>query len=169
MDQYNKAIEINPEGAAFYVNRGLSMKHLGDQFLEQALEDFNKAISLNPKDPKPYFNRGTIYTGKRDFVRAHEDYDEAIRYAKELPEYDDFSTFLHAKGLAYSDEKKFVEAKRCFEEAIQKNPKSTQSIFHLGVVQHKLKELSNALKSFTEVIKRPIEEEKAEDRLVMFI
>lgn len=167
MDQYNKAIEINPDGAAFYVNRGLSLKHLGDQYQDQALEDFNKAISLNPADPKPYFNRGTIYTSKREFERAHEDYDTAIELAKGIPEYATYSTFHHAKGLAFSDEKRYVEAKIYFQEAIKKNPGSIQSIFHLGVVRHKLKELVHALEEFTIVIDSNLRQETAEDRLVI--
>lgn len=166
MEQYNKAIEINPEGAAFYVNRGLSLKHLGDQYQDQALQDFNKAIELNPEDPRPYFNRGTIYCNMQDYEAAHTDYDMAIELASKLPEYNNFSTFHHAKGLAYSDQRDFESAKKCFEHAIRINVGSIQSIFHLGLVQHELKELTKALTSFSTVIETNREKETREDRLV---
>jgi tetratricopeptide (TPR) repeat protein len=43
---YNKAIELNPNLAAAYGNRGLVKKAKGD--LDGALDDFNKAIGLKP-------------------------------------------------------------------------------------------------------------------------
>lgn len=134
------------------MNRGLSLKHLGDQYQDQALADFQEAIKLNPNDPRPYFNRGTIYCSKQDYEATHRDYDRAIELTSGIPEYSKFSTFHHAKGLAYSDQRDFESAKKCFQEAIMKNPVSVQSIFHLGLVEHELKELTKALEAFTEVI-----------------
>ena len=46
LDDYNKAIEINPQYAKAFNNRGIAKHDLGDK--QGALEDYNKAIELNP-------------------------------------------------------------------------------------------------------------------------
>ena len=47
---YNKAIEINPDYADAYYNRGNAKGALGN--MQGAIEDFNKALQLNPNDFK---------------------------------------------------------------------------------------------------------------------
>ena len=52
---YTKAIEINPNNAAAYNNRGFSKAKLNDY--NGATADFTKAIEINPNHAKAYFNR----------------------------------------------------------------------------------------------------------------
>ena len=59
MNDYNKAIELNPAGADEYYNRGNLYKASGN--LEQAINDYSKAIELEPKDAEAYYNRGVVY------------------------------------------------------------------------------------------------------------
>ena len=56
---YTKAIELNPQDATAYIDRGiLYHQELGDS--EAALMDFNEAIRLNPEDATAYNNRGQL-------------------------------------------------------------------------------------------------------------
>jgi tetratricopeptide (TPR) repeat protein len=48
IDDYNKAIEINPKDAAAYYNRGNAYEKKGDK--ARAIADFSKAIEINPND-----------------------------------------------------------------------------------------------------------------------
>ncbi|HEY85645.1 MAG TPA: tetratricopeptide repeat protein [Chloroflexi bacterium] len=46
---YNKAIDLNPDYAAAYSNRGVAYYYSGD--LEQAIADFERYLELAPNAP----------------------------------------------------------------------------------------------------------------------
>jgi len=52
---FDKAIELNPNFAWAYNNRGTAHYYLKEY--EKAVEDYNKAIELDPKDTRAYDNR----------------------------------------------------------------------------------------------------------------
>ncbi len=56
IQDYNKAIQLNPDYANAYYNRGIAKARLGDY--RGAIQDYNKAIQLNPDDAEAYNNRG---------------------------------------------------------------------------------------------------------------
>jgi len=72
LDLLNKAIELNPDDAIDYNNRGTALYKLGRY--QRAIEDFNRAIHLDPNDTYAYNNRGNAYydLGKRK--RACDDW-----------------------------------------------------------------------------------------------
>ena len=49
-------VQVYPEYAAAYNNRGIAYRSLGQQ--ERAIEDYNEALRLNPQNLLPYTNRG---------------------------------------------------------------------------------------------------------------
>ena len=55
---YTKAIELNPNNAEVYYNRGGVYRGKGDY--DCALADYTKAIELNPNDAEIYNNRGIV-------------------------------------------------------------------------------------------------------------
>lgn len=77
IENYNKAIELNPKFTLAYYNRGMARAFLKN--FDGALSDYNKAIELNPKYPVAFYNRGIAkyYLGNsegacRDWKRASE-------------------------------------------------------------------------------------------------
>lgn len=56
---YDRAIEINPQDAGAYNNRGLAFDNLGEH--RKAIEDFNRAIEIAPQEAMIYSNRGIAY------------------------------------------------------------------------------------------------------------
>ena len=56
IEDYSKAIELDPTNALAYNNRGLIKKTLENY--EGAIEDYTKAIKLNESYAVAYFNRG---------------------------------------------------------------------------------------------------------------
>ena len=54
--ELDKAIELDPNLAEAYNNRGRAYSELGQY--EQALTEYNKAIRLNPNNAVAYYNRG---------------------------------------------------------------------------------------------------------------
>ncbi len=76
VEDYNKAIELNPKDAASYLNRGRA--YSGKKNYDLAILDYNKTIELNPQDSTAYFNRGDAYEKKGNVQQAVGDYQKAV-------------------------------------------------------------------------------------------
>ena len=77
MKNYDKAIELNPEYAKAYNNRGSVKADLGDK--KEAIKDYDKAIELNPEYAKAYNNRGNIKFDLENYEEAIRDYNKALK------------------------------------------------------------------------------------------
>ena len=84
IEQYGKAIELNPNFVEAYNNRGIAYGNKGD--FDRAIQDFNKSIELDSQLVEVYNNRGIAYDSKGDFDRAIQDFNKSIElnpnYAK---------------------------------------------------------------------------------------
>ena len=67
---YNKAIELNPQEAETYYDRGNAKAELKDY--TGALQDYSKAIELDPQDAGAYCNRGIVKAELKDYSKAIE-------------------------------------------------------------------------------------------------
>ena len=76
IDDWSKAIEINPEFAAAYNNRGYAKYNLNDY--QGAIADYDKAIENNPQDEIVYLNRGVAKYNLKDYKGAITDLDQYI-------------------------------------------------------------------------------------------
>ena len=74
---YSRAIELNPDHAAVYNNRGIAFSKNGA--FRHAIEDFNKAINLKPNYEKAFSNRGIAYAELGEFESAIRDISQAIK------------------------------------------------------------------------------------------
>ena len=77
IEDCNKAIELNPNGAGAYNYRGVAYADLKQH--ERSIEDFNKSIELNPKNADAYNNRGVAYCFLGHYERAIEDFNTAMK------------------------------------------------------------------------------------------
>ncbi|RMF31298.1 MAG: tetratricopeptide repeat protein, partial [Chloroflexi bacterium] len=78
---FHKALQLDPEHAPTYVNRGQAYMHLGMEDL--ALADFNKAIELDPELIAAYFNRAVAYIQLDETDKAAADLTLYLRLAKD--------------------------------------------------------------------------------------
>ena len=76
LNYYSKALELDPEHAAAYNNRGNILRSLGKN--EKAIEDLSLAIALDPLYAPAYINRGTMYRDVHEYSKAIRDYDKAL-------------------------------------------------------------------------------------------
>ena len=72
VNDYGKAIELNPKEVSVYLNRGLA--HYNQKNYDLATADYDKAIELNPKDSMLYFNRGNSFEKMGNLQKAALDY-----------------------------------------------------------------------------------------------
>ena len=111
---YNEAIEIDPNAAYTYNNRGIAYNDLGQN--ERAIQDYNKAIKLNPNLAELYNNRGLGYQALKQYERAIQDYNKAIQINPNL--YQEY----YNRGLVYQALKQYKRAIQDYNKAIQINP-----------------------------------------------
>ena len=106
ISEYTKAIEIDPENAIAYNNRGVAhYKSLKNDGYEKAMADYDKAISLDPDFVTAYINRGNAHTNYSRDHHTHQfwvglgsaikDYSEAIRLEP------DNALFYYKRGSTY--------------------------------------------------------------------
>jgi len=85
IEEFEKAIKLNPRSAVFHFNLGLALAKVG--FLPAALSEFEVTLNLNPGNIDVLFNIG-VTLGKmgrfmdsesvlREVLRAKIDYAEA--------------------------------------------------------------------------------------------
>ena len=76
LDEFNQAIQIDPEYAEAYSSRGLIQEFLGN--FEAAIEDYDQAIALDPQNAEAYYNRGNTWFVLGEYEVAIEDYSMVI-------------------------------------------------------------------------------------------
>lgn len=77
LQDYNRAIELDPMAADPHLNRGAVYETQGR--FEEALKDYDVVLKTNPEDPAAWNNRGNALMGLRRFAEAKEALTEANR------------------------------------------------------------------------------------------
>ena len=75
IQDYSKAIELDPSDAEAYYNRGLAKRKLQDY--RGAIQDYSKAIELDPSFANAYNNRGNTKYLLNDIDGACLDWSKA--------------------------------------------------------------------------------------------
>ena len=127
LEDYNKAIEINPNNARIYSNRGLTKNSLKDY--SGAIEDFNKSIEINPTNSYPYYNTGIAKYNLQDYSGALESYNKAIDLD---PNYTD-AYFNRSLTKAYLGN--FIGSLMDSDYTIKLNPNYAQAYVNRGVAK----------------------------------
>jgi tetratricopeptide (TPR) repeat protein len=75
IEQYNSAINLNPQHALSYHHRGLCRGRIGQS--EDAISDFSKAVEIDPTAIESWQYRADAYKDAQQFAAAIEDYNTA--------------------------------------------------------------------------------------------
>ena len=75
IDNYSKAIEIDPKFVKAYNNRGIV--YVWKKQYDLVVADFNKAIELDPKNGKAYNCRAIVYSYRGETDKARQDIQKA--------------------------------------------------------------------------------------------
>ena len=76
IEDFNQVIQIRPNDAIAYANKGLARAAIGEQ--QEAIADFNSAVHINPDLEVAYYNRGYIRFELQDYQGALADFNQAI-------------------------------------------------------------------------------------------
>ncbi|MBR2519419.1 MAG: tetratricopeptide repeat protein [Selenomonadaceae bacterium] len=116
---YTEAIEIKPDSADAYLNRGHVYCNLEQN--EHALRDYNKAIELNPNDPEAYNDRGSFYEAfMKNIEAALANYNKSLQInpnfvpsyiVETLDDYDstDYVNYIHSLYYVIEDYERAIE------------------------------------------------------------
>jgi tetratricopeptide (TPR) repeat protein len=174
----NRSIELNPEDAQAYHDRGFAFNAQGEW--DKAIAEFNKAIELDPRFVEAYNNRGLSYINKGDNNKAIADYSKAIQLNQNIPvfytnrgnayydnmEYDkaivDYTTAIelypkqsgayHNRGNAYYMKMEYDKAIDDYTKAIELDPKHAEAYTNRGSVYDSMKEYDKAIADYTKAI-----------------
>ena len=144
IEHYSRAIELNPDNAAIYNNRGGA--YVGKRDFDCAMEDYTKAIDINPNFVQAYNNRGNVYHDKGDYDHAMEDYTTAIELN---PEH--VNAYIN-RGNAYCDRGEYDIAIADHTKAIDINPNHVTAYFNRGNAYDKRGDFDRATVDYTKAI-----------------
>ena len=96
IEDYSRAIDLNPEDPRFYRRRGNAYFWMGD--FEAAIEDCRKVRGLDLEDGRVYTRRGVVWLHLKEWQKAKADlttakdmgFDIVARFHKDYESVEDF-------------------------------------------------------------------------------
>jgi len=140
IDDFTRAMTINPIQSAALVNRGNVYRKTGQYAL--ALADVNNAINLNPNDYRIYINRGNIYAKMKMYDKALEDFRKVIKLQ---PYYLDVYKNI---GNVYEFQGKFDLALAEYNKVLEYAPKDMDVHIFKGTIYSRQNKIQEAVDSF---------------------
>jgi tetratricopeptide (TPR) repeat protein len=181
IEDYNRAIDLNPAYAPIYNNRGNAYGALGDN--TSAIKDYDQAIAIDPRYAQAYGNRGIAYKTLGDFDRAVVDFSQAIRLAPKYalaynnlgasycykgeidlsisaysraisldPESGEAASAFYGRGLALCFKGDLKNAVEDYDRAIKLKPDYSEAYNNRGVALKDMGDLTNAIESFNQAL-----------------
>jgi len=176
LNNYTRALHLNPNDDNIYVNRGLA--YLKKDLKGKARKDFEEALKLNPNNSLASFNltntiendheaeiktltelikknnnfamayaqRAYIYFMTGNLEFARMDYDSAI-----FLDPDNYSYYLE-RGLILDKENKINEAILNYQTAMTLEPSDYRCWMNLGNAYYKLKDYKSSLEYYDQAI-----------------
>ena len=135
---YNRAIQLNPNDAQAYYNRGLIRYE--QKNYPGAEADFSQAIGINPLDEQAYYNRGLTRYRLKNYPGAEADFSQAIGVNSELA-----AQSYHNRGLVRYEQKNYPGAEADYTQAIRINPKYAAAYNNRGFARYKASNIPDAI------------------------
>jgi tetratricopeptide (TPR) repeat protein len=125
----------------------LGHKSLNDGNVAAAVKAFTEAVALDAENAELRVARADALREARDFDRAIEDYDLAVRLRPLEP-----STY-HGRGDAYFGKRDFERAVTDYDEALRLDSKNAVTWNNRGLALHRLGRSDRALADFAEALR----------------
>jgi tetratricopeptide (TPR) repeat protein len=149
---WNQVLEVAPNDAAAWSNRGNVLLALGDP--RAAIADQTKAIDLDSESPDPHLNRGTAEEALGDWAAAKADYRWILERASSDTG-EPRASALYNLGNVQGSLGDWQEARRCFEAASLARPgfamarsSAALAAFQLGDKAGAERELRNLIRRY---------------------
>jgi tetratricopeptide (TPR) repeat protein len=177
IEQYTKALELDPEYDKAYIQRAIAYTQLNEY--EKAATDFDRAMVFNDKDPDLYYYSGTAYhlQGKNDVALAKlntavemknnflealqvrsevllalERYQEALEDCKKCLKIKEDEKSYYNLGQVYEKLEMYQEAETAYRQSIEENRKVAGTHFALASLLFRREDYSGAYASVMQVL-----------------
>jgi tetratricopeptide (TPR) repeat protein len=145
LDNYTRAIELDPNYAEAYANRGSAFYTQGNR--AAAMANYTRAIELDPKLAVAYYNLGFAHYDQGDPAAAIADYTQAIELDPKLAQaYINRGSAFHAQG-------DLAAAIADYTQAIELAPEDADAYYNRGNTYYAHHNLAAATADYSQVIK----------------
>lgn len=143
IEDFNKAIEINPNGQVYY-NRAYSKSMIKD--FNGAILDYDKTIELKYRLAKAYFERGFCKDQLNNPEGAIEDYTKAIETNNK------YADAYNNRAFTKLKQKNYKAAIKDFDKAIRLRPDFAAAYVNRGFAKKELGNKSGACKDWKKAV-----------------
>jgi lipoprotein NlpI len=144
ISDYNSAIELDPQYANAYADRGNAKGAKGD--LDGAIADYNRTLELDPKNVYAYNNRGLTKQSNGDLYGAIADYNRTL-------ELDPKNAYAYNnRGLAKDDKGDYDGAIADCNRAIELDSKYAKSYRNRGFAKEGKGDVDGAIADYNRAI-----------------
>jgi tetratricopeptide (TPR) repeat protein len=143
LNDFNKAVEINPSYVVAIANRGVTYGSLGKN--EKAIADLERALTVNPNSPNPDFilRIADLRYVLNDFTGSIAEYNRLLAMDKMYPRI--YSKRAGSKAMLGQAEDALEDA----EKALQIDPKDEEAYNGRGLANRLLGRLNEAVNDFS--------------------
>ncbi len=149
----SQAPQANPDNWVAENNLGHALLNVGEE--EQAIQHFRAAIAINPSDADSTLNIGAYEQGHQDFFGALEQYKRVLAMTQNAARLNAVARAqaFRNMGHAYRQLGDYAEARESFQQAVNLNPDDGESWLGLGIMAHKLGDLTTAVPAYSNALK----------------
>ena len=140
LENYNRALVLQPHHAEALSNRGNTLKAL--KRLEEALDSYDRAIALQPDYVLALTNRGAVLFDLKRYGEALTSYDRALAIRP------DYAEALYNRAGTLHALARYEEAVADYDKAISLRPQFAEAYANRGNSLHELNRFDEALDSF---------------------
>jgi len=145
INNYKKALRINPYYADAYSNMGNVLKDKGD--LEGAIENYKQALKIKPDYAQAYNNMGNALKDKGDLEAAIQSYKQALKIKP------DYAQAFSNMGNALKSQGDVEAAIDCFKQALKIKPDYAQAYNNMGNALSEKGDLEVAIENYKQALK----------------
>jgi len=144
LQAFNQAIQLNPNYAEAYYNRGTTRYELGDK--QGAIADYDQALRINPQLSQAYSNRGAARYELGDKQGAVADFNQAFRINP-----NDAIAYSN-RGIARYELGDKQGAIADYNQALRINPKLFKAYLNRGAARLGLEDKQGAIADFNQAL-----------------
>jgi protein O-mannosyl-transferase len=144
IENYNKAIALNPLYAMAYNNRGVAQ--IGFKKYDASMLDFSKAISIDPNCAGAYYNRGNLWSNFNKMEKAIADFTKALTIDTSYAD-----AYVH-RANTWNHLNKPEKAVADYDKALSLDPFHPEVLNNRGLSKRILRDDTGAMLDFNKAI-----------------
>lgn len=150
MEDYARAVEINPDRTTSYNNLGLAKYHGGD--VPGAIAHYTKAIELDPNQPVTYFNRAVAYYKIGNYRKSIVDYTQVIQRQDGIRISAENTDAYFQRAEAYRQLGEYESAIYDYSMAIRLAPNDPVAYNNRGLARYNHGDYLGSIKDYSEAL-----------------